>query len=1003
MADDRCPHCGSPNSEDASLCSNCGLQARDEDREDQRGDEALQTTIGCTQDLPVAHPGSSIGGYRVIRKLGHGGMGVVWEAEQQMPRRPVALKVIRGGQLGDEHHVKLFEREVQTLARLKHPGIAAIHEAGCTADGEHFFAMELVRGESLADYLAHRRGESDHPFDTSEVLSLFLQVADAVSYAHQRAVIHRDLKPSNILVSCERFSRESSGSGPVPPRIKIVDFGLARITEADVAATTALSEAGTVRGTLQYMSPEQTRGNPDEIDLRSDVYSMGVILYEMLTGAPPYQLPATGVVEAIRIIRDDRPGQPRRAWAENRSTLNSTTRTLDRDLETIVLKALEKEPSRRYQSVSDMAGDIERHLAGHPIMARPPSAGYQLRKLVARHRTGAGFLVALLLLLSGFLVVTALQSGRIARQRDRAELEAQRVRLEAEALQAAVFDDLEGYVSSSRQAIQLHREATRDDDHDWALILVNTHSVVNLLLDLAESGPPSEASVEYVKELVGETLRLCDRSENGRAPALLEAVDQTIHLLEDGFPDTAEQLYRESTFVFTRVLPRGDRWLFEAVDDLSRLIVARASAELRDARPAEAESLFREAQQVWHEAGLGGYSQAAEVQGKLGECIAAQLRFAEAEPLLLESFQSLNSREALLRLVRLYEQWGKPDKASHHRSSLIVESVRDLGPVRAWGGILGRGGGYSASLSDRSFWVFGDTFFVGGFRSSTWSWTGGLDARNGIELQQSMDDRGLPVELLPFTPEEQQFNKAEAPRRWAVRPGSVVADPSRSRLLVAYSKTLVEPGGGLENDHNVGSSFALWEPLGSGLVRPVPRPNTDHPTLLFQGDEPRLETGAVVVGDYLYAYAPRRRAFQWPSIVGRVMLDDPLDRNAWEFYAGSGSWTTDSVHAISVIDAAPGFTVHWNEFLGVFVALYNTLSNRITLRTAPRPEGPWSPPREILELLAPEERGALPGFVLAHPEFSRQQGRIEYLSYDRNLGWLRGEARIVELEFRRPG
>jgi len=161
MADNRCPHCGSPNSEDASLCSNCGLQLSDEGRENQRGDEALQTTIDSTQNLPIGRPGSAIGGYRIIRKLGHGGMGVVWEAEQRMPRRAVALKVIRGGQLVDEHHVKLFEREAQTLARLKHPGIAAIYEAGCTPDGEHFFAMELIRGESLADFVAHRRDESD--------------------------------------------------------------------------------------------------------------------------------------------------------------------------------------------------------------------------------------------------------------------------------------------------------------------------------------------------------------------------------------------------------------------------------------------------------------------------------------------------------------------------------------------------------------------------------------------------------------------------------------------------------------------------------------------------------------------------------------------------------------------------------------------------------------------------------------------------------------------------
>ena len=670
MADDRCPHCGSPNSEDASRCSNCGLQIRDEDREDQRGDEALQTTIGCTQDLPVARPGSSIGGYRVIRKLGHGGMGVVWEAEQQMPRRPVALKVIRGGQLVDEHHVKLFEREAQTLARLKHPGIAAIHEAGCTADGEHFFAMELVRGESLGDYVAHRRGESDRPFDTSEILSLFLQIADAVSYAHQRAVIHRDLKPSNILVSREKSSRESSGSGPVPPRIKIVDFGLARITEADVAATTALSEAGTVRGTLQYMSPEQTRGNPDEIDLRSDVYSMGVILYEMLTGAPPYQLPATGVVEAVRIIREDRPRQPCRAWAENRSTLNTATRTLDRDLETIVLKALEKEPSRRYQSVSDMAGDIERHLAGHPIMARPPSAGYQLRKLVARHRTGAGFLVALLLLLSGFLVVTALQSGRIARQRDRAvEAEAQ-ARTEAETARQ-VTEFLTGLFEVADPGEARGSTITASEILD--------RGAGRIEAELGDS-PLVQARMMRTVGSVYQSLGLFDRAET----LLRAALDTRMQLLGDDHLEVAQSL-NDLAYLYQRLgrKDEGEHLCVRALEirenalgsdhpDVAQSLHTLANILSNQGQLAEAEALYRRALEIRERALGSDHEGVAATLSMLASVLEDQGKLEEAEPLFLRAVEICESTlppghyglaMPLTNLAAFYQVLGRFDEA----------------------------------------------------------------------------------------------------------------------------------------------------------------------------------------------------------------------------------------------------------------------------------------------------------------------------------------------------
>jgi len=333
----------------------------------------------------------SIGGFRIIRLLGEGGMGVVWEAEQERPRRHVALKVMRRDHLVDDLHVRMFRREAESLARLRHPNIAAIYESGHTDEGYDYFAMEMVRGATL-DQWQQQRASSLDAGELKLRLRMFQTICEAVHSAHQRGVIHRDLKPSNLLVSEDLSSPSTASASPVPV-VKILDFGLARITDVDVAATT-VSEIGTIKGTLQYMSPEQARGDVEAIDVRSDVYALGVILYELLAGYRPYQVERASLVDAVRVICEE----PPRPLNEGRA---GTTR-LDRDIETIILKALEKEADRRYSSAAALAEDVGRYLASQPIVARPPSTLYQVHKLVQRHRLAASLLLSLLVIIIGF-------------------------------------------------------------------------------------------------------------------------------------------------------------------------------------------------------------------------------------------------------------------------------------------------------------------------------------------------------------------------------------------------------------------------------------------------------------------------------------------------------------------------------------------------------------------------------------------------------------------------
>lgn len=300
-----------------------------------------------------------IGNYSVKGLLGEGGQAQVYEAEQAAPRRAIALKVLRGGRFAGKKHIKHFLRETRALASLKHPAIATIYESGRTDDGFHYFAMELVRGRPL-----HRFVEDGVP-ERRARLELFCRICDAVQYAHENGVVHRDLKPGNILVT--------DAGDP-----KILDFGLARLTRPEMESTVSMTLTGQMVGTPRYMSPEQMVGRPEEIGPVSDVYSLGVILYELLTGQPPHEAHSF-TPETVMSICEEEPQRPSKLDA-----------SLKGDLETIVLKALAKDPQARYGSAADLAQDLRRFLARKAILARPPSRLIGWGRAFSRHRMLAG-------------------------------------------------------------------------------------------------------------------------------------------------------------------------------------------------------------------------------------------------------------------------------------------------------------------------------------------------------------------------------------------------------------------------------------------------------------------------------------------------------------------------------------------------------------------------------------------------------------------------------------
>jgi non-specific serine/threonine protein kinase/serine/threonine-protein kinase len=566
-----------PSSDDGleydALVSAAGSSGPSEEPESPTLDRVLQPE--ATDGAPPRTP------YRLLQRIGVGGMGEVWLAEQDKPiRRRVALKLIRGG-LGSREVIARFESERQALALMDHPGIARVYEAGTTRGGLPYFAMEHVQGEPITTHCDRIRAT------VRERIELMIEVCGAVQHAHQKAIIHRDLKPSNILVTVQ--------DGKARP--KVIDFGVAKAMGQKLTDHTMYTALGQVVGTLEYMSPEQAEMTAQDVDTRTDVYALGVVLYQLLVGALPFDsrdMREAGYDEARRRIREVDPPRPSTRISSlgdassdsahhRRVEVGTLERELRGDLDWITMKALEKDRTRRYGSPEELAADLRRFLDNQPILARPPSAVYRARKFVRRHRVGVAFTTLLLLSLVALAGTATWQARKIAQERDRANREAQAATA-ALGFLTDLFEisdpgEARGNTITAREV--LDRGAAQIEESFQGQPEVQARllgTIGDVYRSLGLYGP-AEASLRAALEVQRRT---------GRPPELAAALDALGRLLLDRAAyEEAESLIREGLALRRRALD-------DEHADVARSLHSLAVALWQQGRDADAEPLYRE-------------------------------------------------------------------------------------------------------------------------------------------------------------------------------------------------------------------------------------------------------------------------------------------------------------------------------------------------------------------------------------------------------------------------
>ena len=614
--------------------------------------------------------GTRCGPYRLMRLVGRGGMGTVYEAEQDSPRRAVALKVMNSAS-ADPDLIRRFEQEARALGRLHHPGIAQIYEAGTADTGfgtQAYFAMEFIQGETLKQYC------DSHQVGAGQRLELLALVAEAVHHAHQRGIIHRDLKPGNILV-------DETGQP------KVLDFGVARMSDNDTFLTRR-TDAGQLIGTLAYMSPEQVSADPPELDIRSDVYALGVIGYELLAGRPPYNTQGK-LHEVVRAIREDEP-----------PLLGTINREYRGDIEVIIAKALEKDKERRYASAADLAADIRRSLHDEPVIARPPSAAYQLRKFARRHKSLVAGASAVFVALVAGVIASAWQASRAhgaeqaalhglsravaaeqaaARDRDRAVAagrEANEERNHAHAAGAQAREE-------RNRAVQ---EKQRADQEAATAQAINQFLQDDLLAQAgasAQAGPNSrpDPDLKVRTALDRAAVRIGSRFKN--QPVVEASLRFTIGktYVDLGLLAEAQKQLEPALALTRQALGEQHAYTLDSMNELAGVYQVQG-------RYAEAEPLFARLVEVRSRLLGEGHTDTLAVMNNLALLYSQQGKYALAEPLqlkVLEARRRMSGAEhpgTLINMVNLaitYMNQGKYALAEPLHSKVVETRVRTLG------------------------------------------------------------------------------------------------------------------------------------------------------------------------------------------------------------------------------------------------------------------------------------------------------------------------------------
>lgn len=680
--------------------------------DEQAGDDFLQPrrvrpppgpldvtqTIDVRATPPVAPGRLQIAGYEVVRELSHGGQGIVYQAIQTSTKRKVAIKLLREGTGASRAARRRFEREIELVAQLRHPNIIAIFDSGSLADGGRFYVMDYVHGQPLDQHVREKK------LCLEDTLRLFTVVCEAVQYAHQKGVIHRDLKPTNIIIDTHGAPR-------------ILDFGLAKTLSAPVESLVSVSQE--IVGTLPYMSPEQAGGSGDEIDIRTDVYSLGIVLYQLLTGRLPY--PVEGrIPEVLRHITETAPTPPSRGWQRETGVGRRETHRLrlgecpiDRELETIVLKALAKERERRYQSAGELARDLRHYLAGEPIAARGDSLAYVLWKQSRRYlrQTPVAALALLCAILGPGLVASLFFWRQAVHERNAAE---------------AVVSFMNEDVFQSLDPEQFGRDvdlrvlldhASRRIERRFERMPLAEASVRHALGNLYGSLGEDDKALAHLED----ALRLRRAALGERHPAVAEVLVSLARVLESrGRCTEAEHRLEQALAIRTDRLGKNDPATIKTLRELAAFVRRQGNLELAVQLMAEVEAregtavalrpverpnaaqideAYERLQDLHKLYGMRHPVVAIEL-GKLADLLVAEGRHPEAIPLLSQGFtiwtqqlgpEHARTREMFKRLEQVCEVAGEREKlvpliaerldralADGHNARLLADAAWDV-------------------------------------------------------------------------------------------------------------------------------------------------------------------------------------------------------------------------------------------------------------------------------------------------------------------------------------